>query len=276
MGGWARVVRAYTAVLLWMGVALCRAGAFTALLSIPVGCDRSSTLATPSTSGSTATPSTATTDSTARPSTQPAIPPLLPGESPPRDTPDYFDSAELDSGAIVTAIESCRQGATNTDPALAQQTALLENYCQCTVDAMRKNKGKAELDPTKHVPTWAQLQRCAGFAKSLPGPDARTPFGISSYDGSAVVANLYFGCERREGTQARTVRNRIAYCSCYVDAMRSHKERPIVTPQEIALCERLATHAEQSRQHLTHRQFAALADAMRAEGAARNSYKAEE
>jgi hypothetical protein len=188
------------------------------------------------------------------------IPPLEDGEIPPADGPDYFDEAQMSSGGILAALESCIDSAIKTDPTLAAKPTLLEAYCACTVDAMRKNKGRSSLDITKLAPTWPQLERCGQFGKesaaSFAGP---TPFEKSAYDNSETLGKLVRGCEKRKADEGANVRWRINYCPCYVDAIRSHKDRPVITPQEQKVCSSIASYVESTRHHLTRRQFLHLA-----------------
>jgi hypothetical protein len=189
------------------------------------------------------------------------IPPLRPGESAPDDEPDYFDPTEVGSGAIVALIETCKDSAVKSEPTMIGQPAFLERYCACTADAVRKNKGKRELNPQTQMPSWAQLRTCADFAKATAPLSRGTPFATSAYDNSAAVATLYFGCRRRSSEEKR--RDDTLYCSCYVDAMRSHKRAPVVTADEAATCEQFAAYTDRTEHLLTPRQFAALAAAMR-------------
>ena len=229
------------------------------------------------------TPPAARTQPTAQPSMESKVPSASPAgsfETPsrapdevaPNDEPDYFAPKEMCSGGVLTGIESCKAAAIRTQASLSQRSVFLESYCACSIDAMRMNKGSASFDPKHHVPTWAQLEKCGTFAKSLEDQNllvpavgenserphtAQTPFNRSVFH-SENVAILVRGCEHRAAEKGMSVGHRIIYCSCWADAMRSHKDRPLVTPDEEWLCQRVADYREATHQHMTVRQFQAL------------------
>ena len=170
--------------------------------------------------------------------TRSAAPMPMPTPKPKVDQPNPFQPEELSSAGVVAAAEGCEQAATESDPGL-RSAQWLARYCACSVDALRKNKGKAALDLERHTPTWNQLARCKPHAMQLAHPDGRSPFNQSRFN-TVYVTQLVRGCENRMATQGKGVAFRIRYCGCYVDALRAQGERPYVSPEATAKCEALA------------------------------------
>jgi hypothetical protein len=171
----------------------------------------------------------------------PAVPPLLPNETPPSDTPNYFDPSAMDSGGIFTAVSSCTESAHASAPNLSD--AQIGGYCVCTVDAMRRNFA-ATRDLARSTPTLGQVQTCGAWVKS-GGPK---PYAFPSPKSTAEIWRKQMDCMSAGGSTIS--------CGCMADFELSAPPNAPIAP--MARCQVVAKYWEATKKHLTVRQFQAL------------------
>jgi hypothetical protein len=143
------------------------------------------------------------------------------------DEPNLFEPGELATGAISVLIHSCMESSEASMPSWLPVTRA--RYCSCVADAARVEYRRSPIEP---MPTWTQLRTCANWAVESYSFDGRTPFNPSELN-SWTIFRLDQSCWAQNNLEARA---EVAYCGCWVDALRSHGERPMVTPQEEAYC----------------------------------------
>jgi hypothetical protein len=183
------------------------------------------------------------------------VPALLSGEVPPLEQPNYFAPQGLSSGAILAAIESC-EDPTASEPNPARR-ALKGRFCGCAIDAALKNKGVAPFEPKRHAASYEQLKRCAQFSHTPNLGETASPFGDSLRHNSLAIADMGSRCESGR-TSYDGFEHAMIYCSCIVDALVVDAERPVITPDEKADCEQVATYRIAAGSHMTLRQFAVI------------------
>ena len=180
------------------------------------------------------------------------MPPLGPNEKPPSEAPNYFDPQGLSSGAIVVALQSCREVAAKNNP----NPALVESYCVCAVDAMRSNFSHSRV-LEKSAATFAQLRGCVAFARD--GGIGASPFGAGLRGPTSNVSALWLNCIKVVPDGA----DRGPFCECYADAMVHDPTRTAVSQSDANRCQTAAEYFASTGKHLTVRQFKALSGAMK-------------
>jgi hypothetical protein len=183
------------------------------------------------------------------PAAAPDVPPLLPHETPPTETPNYFEPREMSAGGVVTSLDSCQSAAHKADPTISD--AKVSSYCTCATDAMRSNF-RASGDVTKATPVVSQLQRCGAAART----GAPSPFAIASPRSTPEVWKAWLGCVRVYGDKDHGI-----YCDCFVDANLAAMRNPagqLISPADQARCEIADRYWAATKRHLTVRQFKAL------------------
>lgn len=181
--------------------------------------------------------------------TVPEVLPLLPGETPPSESPNYFEPREMSSGGIVVGLNACKDSAHKSDPTLG--TDLISAYCACFTDAFRHNCHSSG-DIAKATPTTDQAKRCAAAARSA----SPSPFGYASPRSTADVVKAWAGCVRVFGEKDHG-----GYCECFVDATLAALKNPqseLIAQPDQKRCEVADQYWAATRTHLTVRQFKAL------------------
>jgi hypothetical protein len=187
----------------------------------------------------------------------PVIPPLLDGESPPDETPNYFDAREISSGGIVVMFDSCKAEALKSSPKLSRED--LGSYCLCVTDAVRRNF-RTTGNLTKSGASWEQVQTCLAFGntieRTLSGRSSTSPYAsIFPRDTSNIILLLHACSHSRPSGSDPNFTS--TFCDCYVDAELKGKG-PNVPASDRQKCEVIAQHWADTRSRLTVRQFKLL------------------
>ena len=185
------------------------------------------------------------------------IPPLLPGEKPPSDPPNYFEPTELSSGAVLLELITCRQRMGRILPPLASDAganpqavrANLPTFCECLAFALLDNHRKAAGADVNPVATESQTMECA---KSVQGTKAKPAFVDSGRISPHAVEETDAQCTR---VTAGTEEFVSSYCTCYDDLALSARGKAGVTESDRKRCEVAARYWIATQQHLTPRQF---------------------
>jgi hypothetical protein len=178
----------------------------------------------------------------------PEVPPLQPGEAPPIETPNYFEPEEMSSGGIAAGFLSCQSAASKSSPDLS--TELVERYCVCVVDALRRN-ARTSGDHANSGPTVDQVQRCGAAARS----DNASPFAFASPRSTAEEVKMWLRCMRAKDGHG-------PYCECFVDAVLAAMRNPnseVFSHADDQRCVAVDAYWSATKKHLTVRQFQALA-----------------
>jgi hypothetical protein len=182
--------------------------------------------------------------------TVPDVPPLLSGESPPTEGPNYFDAREISSGGVVAGLDSCENAARKSSPNFAKET--IDSYCTCVIDAARRNF-RASRDITKVSATSDQLQQCGRYVQGVGSSIGSSPFATAFPRSTPNVVQAWLGCVRTFDAEHGP------FCDCYVDAWLSNPQRPTVSPSDKHRCQIYGQYWALTKTHLTARQFRALA-----------------
>jgi hypothetical protein len=186
---------------------------------------------------------------TSRSSDGSSIPPLLPGETPPTDGPNYFDPSSLSSGGIAAALGGCNKTATISAPNMSSDW--IDLYCQCSVNAMRRNFATSH-SLQGSTPTLGQLKSCGTWLKSHgqrdPSKWLPEPFFYASPRGPVEVVEKLVKCGHSGASMVQ--------CDCLVDFELASTATASIMPA--ANCYAVGQHYESTKQHLTVRQFKAM------------------
>ncbi|HMG22827.1 MAG TPA: hypothetical protein VK607_15945 [Kofleriaceae bacterium] len=174
------------------------------------------------------------------------MPPLVDGESPPDEAPNYFDARELGSATLAT-LGACQGTIARFYPGAADATRTA--YCGCFADAARSNvrAGRAV------TPTEAQVGQCIAAARTRePSPFARQ-FAVAT----ASIATAFDACQEAtaEGASASY---RGFVCSCTTNAWIANRPRIGKLDEDRARCAAAARYWQDTGQPPTTRQFGAI------------------
>ena len=175
----------------------------------------------------------------------PAVPPLLPGETPPTKGPNYFEPTEMASTGIATAYQSCLSSLERTDADLPTWKAV--PYCSCIVDAWRANIHAAGSPDTAPKPTSEQVKRCG----DLEG--GAGPFAVAFPKDTPDLFNSWKTCIEKFPTLDHGV-----YCGCYTDGVFKNPGFLAISPEDDKRCVVADQYWTATKTHLTVRQFQAL------------------
>jgi hypothetical protein len=184
----------------------------------------------------------------------PAVPPLLPGEVPPTDEPNYFDARELGTGALVSYV-ACLQAFDEAAPDSSDEA--VGAFCTCFSDAARKNV-RAGQAPS---PSKGQTDACFAYAEH---PAGASPLSIGLSPTTERIAATFAACfdatselHALDAIQHdAAVRYKGFLCSCITDAAAKNGKTDAGT---FSLCDAGARYAAVTGSNLTPRQFGLLA-----------------
>ncbi len=97
----------------------------------------------------------------------PGVPPLLPGETAPTRSVNYFEPREMSTTGIGSAFQSCLKMGMQTDVQLPLDR--VAPYCACLTDAWRRNTHDA-TEPAAASPPTAQQRAVCADARVDGGP----------------------------------------------------------------------------------------------------------
>lgn len=180
---------------------------------------------------------------------RPVIPPLLPDEKPPTDTPNFF-AADLSSGGIMVGVHDCVEAATRDE---AMDEPFANRYCICMIDLWRARFRMNGGDFQQAIPTFEGLRDCADYARAEQPP----PFAYAWPRDVHTIVRLEKNCwVKAKRTHADIY---VYMCACTTDLALSGGERLVVDENESKRCEIAARYYETTRRHLTIRQFKGIA-----------------
>lgn len=170
------------------------------------------------------------------------VPPLLPGEVPSTDCPNFYNPAAISAGGVTALFYSCADSARKASPELTDN--VIEPYCTCTTDRIRK-KHEVTRDLAKAMLTMNEVKAC--------GDAVQSGTYTSAYRGTKTVqslAKLTLGC-------AGVHKGKAVFCDCMVDAMVERPDTPF-SLKDRAACEAAQAYRTSTKKHMTHRQFRAV------------------
>ena len=147
------------------------------------------------------------------------------------DEPNLFEPRLMSSGSIAAMLQGCLESSARSMPGWT--LPIRQRYCSCFSDATRQATRRARAPVTQPVtPTWNQLRGCAQWAQESSVFAGRTPHDGTPLNSWAINL-LLESCWRLNDLPPR---ERVIFCGCFADAIRSHGDRPSVAPEEDAFC----------------------------------------
>jgi hypothetical protein len=173
----------------------------------------------------------------------PDVPPLLPGEVPPTDLPNYFDPRELGTGALV-AFSGCIDTFEEQLPNASADA--VGAICSCLTDATRRQvrAGQSAI--------WTDAQSKTCF-ESGTNPDAPSPFAAGLTPSTARIAAAYATCLDVVPKES-PVMYQVRICACVADAVPKDYGKPAFS-DDWRVCDIAARYAVSTGQNVTRRQF---------------------
>lgn len=232
-------------LLLFVGLGVAFVAAVIIVTQVGSGeTNRSANVATPALHSDAQVGTEAAPDALVSSPPLPDVPPLIAGEVPPTDLPNYFDAKEL-GAASYGAVLSCRDVVKKRDGITA---AMQPAYCLCFADAARLNvrRGKSA------TVTKAQHAECIKYSRN--SSSTTSPFGGAlpgSTAGIVAALDQCMGDIPSDTSPAYGAR----VCSCTIDATIKHKQ---ASESDIAKCAVAARYFQATGSNLTIRQFNGL------------------
>jgi hypothetical protein len=177
----------------------------------------------------------------------PVVPPLLAGEVPPTDAPNYFDARELGTGSLA-AYAACQDGLEQKYPNATD--GAVAAVCTCTADLARKHARAGQSAGALSDSEW---DKCFMSALNSKGP---SPFAAGLSPTTPRIAATFGACfDALPEGYPLTYQGH--FCACATDAAPKDAGKAAYD-DDIRRCDIAARYAANTGRHLTRRQFSLL------------------